>query len=106
MTYRQWCVENLNGFVPRTTAFEDFSIAERFGKSAIVDTYERMFEDFKGNYKLMTELCLVLNHKIWFNFQDNEEIARIYNSLWEKVDSWCCENLKGEEADYFFHTTD
>lgn len=36
----------------------------------------------------------------------NDELATLYNSLWEKADAYACENLKGEELSYFYRTTD
>lgn len=34
-----------NGYQPKTTFWMDFSIADRFGTEAIVDTYERAFKE-------------------------------------------------------------
>lgn len=90
----------------QTTFWEDFSIAERFGKSAILDTYERAFEEWKDNYIYLTELVMVLNHKIWQWYEKNELVARIYNDLWEKTNEYAWNNLKGEELSYFYRTTD
>lgn len=63
MTFREFMREN--GYELQTTFWEDFSIADRFGLSAIKDTFKRAFEGWKDNYKYLTELILVLNHKIW-----------------------------------------
>lgn len=54
-----------NGYEVKTTFWEDFSIAERFGLSAIQDTFNRAFKEWKEDYEFLTELVLVLNHKIW-----------------------------------------
>lgn len=61
MTFREFMREN--GYELQTTFWEDFSIADRFGLSAIQDTFKRAFEEWKNNYKYLTELILVLNHK-------------------------------------------
>ena len=42
-----------------------FPLLTEFGLSAIQDTFNRAFEEWKENYKYLTELVLVLNHKIW-----------------------------------------
>lgn len=97
---------NINGYETITTFWEDFSIADAFGESAIRDTYKRAFNEWKGNYKYLTELVMVLNWKIWQHHGKNEQIAQVYNELWERADLYACENLKGEEASYFFRTTD
>ena len=53
----------------KTTFWMDFSIADRFGKSAVKDTYKTAFESWKDNYKYLTELVMVLNHKIWEHYE-------------------------------------
>ncbi len=96
-----------NGYTPMTTFWDDFSIADRFGEKAIVDTYKRAFEEWKSDVKYLTELVIVLNIKIWYwHDQGNDELGRCYNDLWIKADSWCGEHLKGDDARYYFQTTD
>lgn len=98
--------ESFCGYTQITTFFEDFGIAEPFGKSAILDTYKRGLEYAKTDYKVLTEFVMVLNWKIWEHYENNEALARIYNELWEKADNYAIENLKGDELTYFFRTTD
>ena len=59
MTFREFMKEN--GYEVKTTFWEDFSIAERFGLSAIQDTFNRAFKEWKEDYEFLTELVLVLN---------------------------------------------
>ena len=106
MTVKTWNIEAVTGYKPFTTFYEDFSIADWFGESAIRDTFKRAFAGWKGNYKYLTELVMALNWKIWEHYETNERIARVYNELWEKADGWAMDNLKGEELDYFLRTTD
>lgn len=94
------------GYKQITTFFEDFSIADNFGESAVRDTYKRAFKAWKADYKYLTELVMVLNWKIWQHYESNESLARVYNDLWEQADAYACENLKGEELKYFYRTTD
>lgn len=49
---------------------------------------------------------MILNWKIWQHYEKNDELATLYNTLWEKADAYACENLKGEELSYFYRTTD
>ena len=97
---------NVNGYETKTTFWEDFSIADVFGANAVKDTYNRAFKGWKDNYIYLTELVMVLNWKIWQHYEKNEPLARVYNELWEQADEYACENLKGEEAKYFFNVTD
>lgn len=99
-------IEAMTGYRPFTTFFEDFSIAEAFGADAVRETDGRTFEEWKSNYKYLTELVMVLNWKIWEHYQNNDDLVNIYNELWAKADGWACDNLKGEELSYFYRTTD
>ena len=49
---------------------------------------------------------MVLNHKIWMWYERNDDIARLYNELWMTADEYGCNNLTGEEANYYFATLD
>ncbi len=97
---------NINGYETITSFWSDFTIADRFGVGAIKDTYKRAFNEWKDNYKYLTELVMVLNWKIWQFHEKNNQYAEVYNKLWEEADAYACNNLKGDEAVYFFWTTD
>ena len=97
---------NVNGYETFTTFWEDFSIADKFGVAAIKDTFRRAFNEWKNDYKYLTELVMVLNWKIWQFYGKNDKYAELYNELWGKADLYACENLHGDEAAYFFRTTD
>lgn len=94
------------GYEPKTTFWEDFSIADRFGVDAIKDTFSRAFNEWKDNYVYLTELVMVLNHKIWQHYETNETLARVYTEFYEQADLYACDNLKGDELTYFYNTTD
>lgn len=94
------------GYQVKTTFWEDFSIADRFGAKAVEDTYRRAFKEWKKNTEYVTELALVLNHKIWQHHQSNEKLAILYDKLWRECDEWCGDNLKGKDARYYFSVTD
>ena len=90
----------------KTTFWTDFSIADVFGVSAIKDTFNRAFEEWKYNYIYLTELVITLNHKIWEWYGKNETYAKLYNELWEQADGYACDNLMGDELTFFYETTD
>ena len=50
MTFREFMKENGNEV--KTTFWEDFSIAERFGLSAIQDTFNRAFKELKRRLRI------------------------------------------------------
>ena len=94
------------GIPQKTTFDDDFSIADRFGRKAVIDTYKRAFEEWKDNYEYLTELVLVLNWKIWQYYTEDPDLAELYNDLWGKADDYAMSNLKGEELSYFLRITD
>ena len=56
---QQMC--SMTGYEPITTFWDDFSIADAFGKNAVEDTYDRAFREWKSNYKYLTELVMIIN---------------------------------------------
>ena len=69
MKIENWRIEELTGYKPITSFYTDFSIADRFGTTAIQDTYNRAFKEWQHDYRYITELALVLNWKIWRCFR-------------------------------------
>ena len=100
-------METPNGYKMVSTFPTDFTIADKFGENAIRDTFNRAFNEWKSNYVYLTELVISLNWKIWEHYEKgNQEIAKVYNELWEQADNYACENLKGEELKFFYRVTD
>ena len=89
-----------------TTFWMDFTIADAFGIAAVKDTYKRAFEEWRNDYRYLTDLVMVLNHKIWQWYEKNDALARVYNELWDKTAEYAMDNLKGEELSYYFEVTD
>lgn len=107
MKISMWNIEELNGYKPITTFWQDFSIADHFGKDAITDTYNRAFKEWKSDYKYLTELALVLNWKCWEHYEKgNKELSELYNEYWQVVDNYAYDNLKEQELRYYFEKTD
>ena len=102
---KTWNIEKLTGYKPITTFYEDFSIADMFGLDAIKDTYNRAFEEWKSDYKYVTELIMALNWKIWEHYEKNDAYAELYNKLWLQADEWANENLDGDAYHYYWCTT-
>lgn len=101
-----WGVEEFCGYVPKTTFWQDFSIADAFGAPAVIDTYERAFAEWKTDYIYFTELVMVLNHKIWQHYETNNDLATVYNKLWDKANCYAKKHFKGEEGEYYYQVTD
>lgn len=91
----------------KTTFWQDFTIADKFGLDAIQDTFDRAFNEWKTDYIYLTDLVMVLNHKLWQHYEaGNNDFAVLYDKLWREADNYAYENLKGEEAKYYFRITD
>lgn len=89
-----------------TTFRQDFSIADRYGINAIKDTYTRAVEEWKHNYKYLTELVMVLNWKSNNWFSKNELYSQVYADLYYELDAYCWEHFSEEEKEYYFSVTD
>lgn len=89
-----------------TTFWMDFSIADRFGAPAVQDTFNRAFEEWKGDYRYLTDLVMVLNHKLWAWYGKNDALARLYDRLYWQAADYAIDNLKGDELRYYLEVTD
>lgn len=102
---QKWNIKEWCGYEPMTTFWQDFSIADKFGNNAIAETYERVKSEWKDNYKYWTELCLVLNHKIWQWHGRDSQKATLYDRLWREADAMTAE-WPEEQEEYYFQITD
>lgn len=97
----------MNGYKPQTTFWMDFSIADRLGEAAVRDTFKRAFAEWHTDVVYLTELVMVLNHKIWQHYEaKNESLARLYDELWRGADAYAVNTLKGDDMAYFYDVTD
>lgn len=106
MRIKTWNIEAITGYKPRTTFYEDFSIADHLGASAVRDTYCRAFNSWQNDIEYMTELVMVLNWKIAEHGNRNYRLAKLYYQLWHKADEWVVDNFDGEDLEYYLRTTD
>lgn len=102
-----WMTAREIGYEPKTIYWQEFTIAEAFGGvHRVLCVFKSKFKDAQGDYRKLTELVLVLNHKIWQHHGTNKPLAMTYNAIWRAADNYACDNLKGEELNYFYQTTD
>lgn len=95
--------EDNNNF--KTTFWDDFTIADKYGKEAIQDTYNRASKEWKHDLDYLIELVKVLNWKCWDFWQiykdkkDEKalEISELYKQLYYELDSWAYNNLDKEQ---------
>lgn len=90
-----------------TTFWSDFTIADMFWTSSVRETFQRAFDEWKSNYKYLTELVIVLNWKIREHHNNwNNTLAKVYKDIWQIADNYAVENLKDDELKYFIRITD
>ena len=91
----------------QTTFWQDFSIAEKFGKEAIIATYKRAKKEWSKDKIYGTELSMGLNHKCWSHYEaQNIEISQLYSELWAEYHDFVLDNWKGEYLAYYLKITD
>lgn len=91
----------------QATFWEDFSIAELFGEEAIRDTYKRAKAEWKYDRIYGTELSIVLNHKCWCWYEEqNTKLSQLCSELWEEWHSWVLENWKDRDLGYYLRVVD
>lgn len=102
-----WKSADLIGYKPITTFWEDFSIADKFGEGAIRDTAERAYTEWHTDYRYLTELVMVLNHKAW-EHENNSKLCKLYSDLYYIYDDAALNELTGNEEamQYYFKTLD
>lgn len=105
MTFGDFMLTNCD-YQIKTTFWDDFSIADIFGVTAIKDTFQRALNEWKNNCVFLTELVLVLNHKLWAYYEKNDEYFKLYTELYNKANNYALDNLKDNEFSYFFRITD
>ncbi len=106
MTFKEYQKQEF-GYDCITTFWDDFAIADRFGISAIKDTFERAFKDWKKDYKFLTELSMVLNCRCWMHYENGKSsLSHEYSELFHKVNDYAYATLEGEELSYYHHLID
>lgn len=118
-------LSDMSGFKPKYTFYNDFAIAEFCEMhlrecGAILKTFKQVLASWGNNYEAMTEVVLVLNHKIWAFFQKvdskylgvNDEcamnISKLYDILWRKADEFYHEKFSENKdaMSYYYEVLD
>lgn len=81
---------------------EQFTKAEKKGLDEIKYVFQDLFKKYKVDYKLLTELVVVLDLKNWEHKQEKNSYSRLYNRLYENANDYAVQHLKDIELDYYF----
>ena len=102
-------LSNFTDYRSKTTFWDDFSIADSYEElepGAIERTYVSAMSHWKKDYEYLTELVMVLNHKLWQWFDTDKTRAAIYNDLFVQARKYAETYLKGDELAYYYRVTD
>lgn len=107
MIYEQFLAQ-FTDWRPSTLYWQRFSIAEKFGKEEITRVYHEIFNEAKTDYKLLTELVMILNHKTWeySEYIAKSEFCDLYSELYYTTNQYAIDTLKDDELRYFADVTD
>ena len=89
-----------------TTFYQDFAIADAFGPAAVKETYERVFNEWKDNYKYWTEVAMALNQRCWYWHTRNEDMMLLYRGLYYKADGWAKCSMNAKELFFYAEVMD
>ena len=100
--------------------YADFKVAVPFGMGAVKDTFKN--SDYKNrDYKMVTELAVVMNHLCWEYYARAEEAAKkgiealaekfrelsqYFTDRYYEVCEWVDENFTQEQAQFFWAILD
>jgi hypothetical protein len=116
---------DMTDFRPSYTFYSDFGIAEfcevyMRDANAVAKTYNRVEKYWGGDIKTITEVALVLNHKLWSFYEGveshylncgeewKEHFISIYNTLYERCVKFI-QKTYGNDAEamaYYYKVTD
>lgn len=90
----------------RTTFWQDFQIANCWGKSAVKDTFERAFKEWRSDVRCLIELTFATNHMCWEFEGEDDAMCRLYAELYERANDWAYANLHGDDLTTYYQATD
>jgi len=108
----------VNKSLPKPLEFtfaSDFAIADWYGESEVLDTYERVKEAWLDDYKAFTEVVVAVNMLSWANdaltrqgYDDRERFVKLYSDLYYKARNDFYDKYEGNEqaCNHFFEMTD
>lgn len=94
------------GQAAKTTFYGDLSIAEYYGPKSVQETFNRVLQEWGQNVEYWTEFVICLNWKIWEWNEKNDELAVLYNTLWEQAEDHARETFTGDDLQYYYEITD
>lgn len=99
--------EEKTGFKFETNVRELFTEAEQRDDVDIEELYRKLFRDWRNDVKLVAELSMCMNWKLWEHYEKgNESLAELYNTLRLRVHDYALDVFTWEDGAYYFRITD
>lgn len=112
-TKTAWVVPKITGYKILTDYWEQFTKVELEAETqdaaikAAKKLYKELLPAAKKDYKKLTELVMVLNHKCWDHSELDQNLIGIwYSDEYLKLHDWALDHLKGDEFSYYYQTVD
>lgn len=100
-------LEQDTGFKFETNVREVFTEAETDDNVDIEELYRQLFREWHNDVKMVAELSMCLNRKLWEHHEKgNENLAELYNALRMRVHDYALDVFTWEEGRYYFNVTD
>ena len=78
-----------------------FSDAEKYGPEAVKDVFNKAFKELKKDVASFSEFARTISIKAWAWSGTDNELAYVYESLWEKADNYAMTHFKGTDLKYY-----
>ncbi len=105
--------EYLNGLEPGqarehiASLVEQFEVADQSGVKVVRETFKRLFEECKSNYKDLAELVLVVHHFNGLHYQmKHKTLGDLYAVFYYQAYYWGVNYIKGDDLKPYLNTTD
>lgn len=101
-------LEQFTDYRSITNYYDLYSIADKESAKAVRDLFATNFEEAKKDYKTLTELVMVLNHRMWYWYRMNpaSPMVSTYQKIFDKAKNYAYSHLKGDEFKYYSSVTD
>ena len=100
-------MESDTGFKFETNVWELFTEEENKDEPYIEELYRKLFAEWRNDVKLVAELSMCMNWKLWEHYRKHEEtLAKLYNDLWIRVDTYAQDVFTWDDGKYYFKVTD
>ena len=103
----EWRMAKDINYQPKTNFWDMFTEVEP-KEEKIKQLAETLFKKYENDYKALTELVMVINHKSWEHSNHNTVLSILYSNLYYKYDQMAMKVLdkNKETIEYYFKTLD